>query len=64
MPDIVGKGHGWKTIGDDRGKLENDGYCPVPCRLQWGKQVSRPDSKTGKKEYEPDPSENDCINII
>ena len=62
--DTVSKGHRWQTYRDDRGEFEDAEYRPIPIRLQWGKQVSRPDSKTGKKEYEPDPSENDCINII
>lgn len=62
MLDIVGKGHGWKTIGDDRGFIEDTGCHPVPIRLQWCKQISRPDSKAGEEEYEPDSSENDSVN--
>ena len=61
MLDIVGKGHGWKTIGDDRGFIEDTGCHPVPIRLQWCKQISRPDSKAGEEEYEPDSSEIDSI---
>lgn len=62
MSDIVGQGHGREPTGDDRGKLEDDGYYPVPCCMQWRKQVSRPDREASKKEYEPDPSENDSVN--
>lgn len=63
MLDIVGKGHGWKTIGDDRGFIEDTGCHPVPIRLQWCKQISRPDSKAGEEEYEPDSSENDSVKM-
>ncbi len=63
MFDTVSQRHRRKAYRDDRGKLEDTGYRPVPILLQRRKQVSRPDSKTGKEKYESDPSENDCIDV-
>lgn len=63
MFDSVSKGHRWQAYRDDRGELEDAEYRPVPGRLQWCKRVSRPDSKIGKEEYEPDSSENDSVKM-
>lgn len=63
MFDPVCQRYRWKAYRDDRGKLEDTGYRPVPIRLQWRKRVSRPDSKAGEEEYEPDSSEIDSVNL-